>query len=267
MIQSLTFSLPAKAFNGIGLKMVILFWLVVGNSIAQKKNPIIVFSKDYGKGEYQNWVLRENPKCKIISLYHVRKDSITYWLQQASGFLLTGGEDVHPSLYKQASDTSLCGDIDRFRDSLEFQILETAFARKRPLFGICRGEQITNVFLGGSLIVDIPSQIGEKVLHRKGGPTEHEVLVLENSSLAPMAAVKKGVVVTNHHQAIKNLGKGLKPMAITADNIIEAVEKTNELSIPFLMAVQWHPERMEAKNPLSYSLSRAFVAACEKADQ
>lgn len=246
-------------------KLVFVFlWLVLqaGSTFGQKSLTLI-FSQDYGKGEYRNWVLRHNPNCRIVSLYHVQRDSINYWLNRADGYLLTGGEDVYPGLYNQAKDTVDCGEIDRWRDSLEYRILDAAFLRKKPVFGICRGEQISNVYLGGSLYVDVPTDLGTSVSHRKEGPTQHEIQVLESTSLENLSKIKSGSILSNHHQGIKKLGKGLKPMAKSSDGLIEAVEGTPELKMPFFMAVQWHPERMEENHPLSKSLAKAFISACE----
>lgn len=240
-----------------------VFILLNFSGLAQSKNPLtIIFSKDYGKGEYQNWIKRPAGDCKIISLFHVRRDSVAYWLDKADGFLLTGGEDIFPGLYDQAGDTINCGDIDRHRDSLEIQIINAAIARKKPLFGICRGEQISNVFFGGSLFVDVPSELGKKVNHRNDGPCQHSVSVISGTTLANLSKVKSGLILSNHHQGIKRLGKGLQPMAKSDDGLIEAVEKNRELDIPFFMAVQWHPERMDADHPLSAPLAKAFVEAC-----
>lgn len=233
------------------------------NGLAQPKHPLtIIFSKDYGKGEYQNWIRRPAGDCRIISLYHVHKDSVAFWLAQADGFLLTGGEDVYPGLYGQAGDTIHCGDIDRHRDSLEIQIIKVAISRQKPLFGICRGEQISNVYFGGSLYVDLPTELGKSVSHRKDGPCTHSVSVIPGTSLAKISKVKSGNILSNHHQGIKRLSNGLKPMARSEDGLIEAIEKGDGLNLPFFMAVQWHPERMEADHPLSEPLAKAFVHAC-----
>lgn len=251
-----------KRVHGLGTLFVLT--ILLSDQAFAQGSLTIVFSQDYGKGEYRNWVLRQNPTCRIVSLYHVQRDSIDYWISKADGYLLTGGEDVYPGLYKQAKDTVLCGEIDRWRDSLEYRILDAAFARKKPLFGICRGEQISNVYLKGSLFVDVPTDLGSKVIHRKDGPIEHKVQVVDNSSLKKLSGVTHGNVLSNHHQGIKKLGKGLKIMAKTDDGLIEAVEGTPELNMPFFMAVQWHPERMDENHPLSKPLAKAFMNACEK---
>jgi len=237
------------------------YFLIIGAQAQDK--PVIVLSKSYGNSSYENWILRQNPNVKLISMIHCRKDSIEFWLQKADGFLMTGGEDIYPLRYGKEKDTVDCGDFDKTRDTLEFRILDAAFQRKKPVFGICRGLQLLNVYLGGSLVVDIPTALGTKVNHRKDGPTSHAVQVMPKTSLASISGVSEGTILSNHHQGIDKMGTGLKPMASSEDGLVEAIEQTNS-RLPFLMAVQWHPERMEEKDPLSEPLAKAFVDACLK---
>ena len=250
-----------------GNKIMSRIYLIIGlllafsNSLFGQKAKIVLISKSYGNGVYDRWLLRQDPNLKLVSMYHVRKDSIEYWLKNASGFLMTGGEDIYPGRYGKEKDTSDCGDFDLRRDSLEFKMLDYAFTFKKPVFGICRGFQLINVFLKGSLIVDIPSRLGIKVRHRENGPTEHEVEVLTNTKLSKIAGVKKGMIASNHHQGIDVLGKDLVSSSISADGLIEAFEGSSSSKMPFLMAVQWHPEKMEALHPLSKNLGKAFVKA------
>jgi putative glutamine amidotransferase len=208
--------------------------------------------------------LAQNPNLKLVSMYHVAKDSVDFWLKNASGFLMTGGEDIYPGRYGKEKDTSNCEDFDLRRDSLEFKMLDFAFLYKRPVFGVCRGFQLINVHQKGSLIVDIPTTLGVKVRHREDGPTTHEVEVLPKTMLSKISKTKNGTIASNHHQGVDVLGKFLLPSAKSADGLIEAFEGNSESKMPFLMAVQWHPEKMEANDPLSKSLAEAFVKALGK---
>jgi putative glutamine amidotransferase len=235
--------------------------LVLSVSGMAQKKTVILLSKIYGKGEYQSWLTRQNPDLKLVSYYHCPKDSMAYWLANADGFLITGGEDIYPSRYGKEKDTVDCGDFDKMRDTLEFKMLDAAFQRKKPVFGICRGLQMINVYQGGTLVVDIPSALGEKVNHRKDGPIQHPVTVIPKTSLAVLSGIKDGPVLSNHHQGIEKMGTGLKAMAKSEDGLVEAIEQAGS-RLPFLMAVQWHPERMDEKSPLSASLAKAFVKAC-----
>ncbi len=227
---------------------------------AQEKT-VILLSKSYGGG-YENWLRRQDSTILVVPMYTCRKDSVAYWLKKADGFLMSGGEDIYPARYGKEKDTVDCGDFDKFRDTLEYRMLDAAFQQKKPVFGICRGLQLLNVYLGGTLVVDIPSSpLGTKVNHRKDGPSHHAVRVIPNSSLAKMANVPGGEILSNHHQGIERLAPNLKPMADSEDGLVEAIENSPSSKLPFVMAVQWHPEHMEEKSPLSEPLARAFVKA------
>jgi putative glutamine amidotransferase len=242
-----------------------LFLVVISLPVLGQKAKTIVLSKIYGKGEYEAWLHRVAPDVKLVSLFHVRRDSIDFWLKAADGILMTGGEDVYPAWYGKEKDTADCGTFDRWRDSLEMKILDHAFAFKKPLFGICRGLQIINVHQKGTLVVDIPSRIGVRVRHREDGPVEHEVELLPGNRLFKNAKTKRGKILSNHHQGIDVLGKNLIPIAKSDDGLLEAFEGNEASKMPFLMAVQWHPEKMESENPLSKSLAELFVNAVLKA--
>jgi len=224
----------------------------------------VLLSKANPDGNYNRWLLRQNPNLKLVSLADVSKDSVQYWLKNASGFLMTGGEDIYPARYGKEADTSSCGTFDQKRDSLEFQMLDYAFSYKKPLFGICRGMQLINVYLKGSLIVDIPTRLGIKVRHREEGSVEHNVSVITNTKLAKICKTKQGLVLSNHHQGIDKLGKTLMPSSNTEDGLIESIEGDVDSKMPFLMAVQWHPEKMNADDHLSKSLAAAFVKSMAK---
>lgn len=239
----------------------ILLMLALFGAGASQGQKTILLSKTYGKGEYEVWLRRIEPGLRLVSLYHVRPDSVDYWLNQSDGILMTGGEDVYPAWYDSEKDTADCGSFDRHRDSLEMKMLDHAFARKKPLFGICRGLQIINIHQRGSLVPDIPSRMGEKVKHRQDGPVEHSVEIIVPSRLYDKSGVRTGSVLSNHHQGIDRPGKNLQLVARTADGLPEAIEASSTSTMPFLMAVQWHPERMDPESPLSKPLASMFVQA------
>lgn len=220
------------------------------------QSPVVVLSKSYGNGTYEGWLKRQMPELKLVSLYHLPADSVRYWLHRADGVLMTGGEDIFPGRYGKEADTVLCGDMDLRRDSLEFQILDSAQLRKLPTFGICRGLQVMNIYSGGTLYLDLPSQLGSGNLHRTDQPVHHAVEVKKGSPLADWCGVNSGMVLSNHHQGIEKLGKGLVAQAFSSDGLTEAFIRTYG---PFWAAVQWHPERMENGNPLSEGPVRRFV--------
>lgn len=249
--------------NSIPLIRSFLFLFTIWISAAHaQKGPVVLLSQSYGNGTYEAWLKRQYPEVRTVSLYHVAKDSVDYWLEKGDGFLMTGGEDIYPGRYGKEKDTASCGAFDLHRDSLEIRILDAAFKKKKPIFGICRGLQLINVYLGGTLYIDVPTALGNSVKHRSGGPCPHPVEVKQNTSLSLLSGVKGGEIVSNHHQGIEKLGKGLSPMASSSDGLVEAIEVSDKKQ--FAMAVQWHPERMPENDPLSAPLAKAFVKACSE---
>lgn len=182
------------------------------------------------------------------------------------GLLLAGGPDVDPSHYHQAPGTPTLK-IDPDRDALEVPLARGALAAGVPVLGICRGFQLLNVVLGGSLYQDIPSGHRGAVDHREGA--RHEVTLAPDSRLARLARTDRLVTNSYHHQGIElpgGLARGLVATAWAPDGVIEAFEPEDGAVPGYLMAVQWHPEKLKADDSQeSQALTRAlfsdFVAA------
>lgn len=180
----------------------------------------------------------------------------------ADGLLLTGGVDVEPARYGEPT-LDACGEIDRWRDAAEFAYARAFIAAKKPILGICRGMQVLNVVLGGTLYQDIPSQIG---LEHPGG-VAHEVDARGGSDLERLFG-ERFLVNSYHHQAVKALAPGLAADAVLAGDkrIVEAFHHTQ---LP-IAACQWHPERMRGAERLTKegpdmdALFRAFLDAVEQ---
>ncbi len=154
--------------------------------------------------------------------------------------LFTGGDDVHPSLFGE----TLCNEsviTEPIRDDEELNIFDAFFRENKPIFGICRGIQLINVALGGSLWQDIPAQLTDTLIH--SGNATHSVSFTDNSILARLFPHKIRVN-SYHHQSVKQLGDGLTATAHSDDGIIEAIESTERN----IIAVQWHPERIANSN-------------------
>ncbi len=191
--------------------------------------------------------------------------------QGIDGLLLTGGSDLHPSYYGQEPLPELGVTLPE-RDAFEMEILGYALQRGVPVFGICRGMQVLNVGLGGTLYQDLPSQLeGGSIAHRQQMPKwqwTHEVEVNSASEVAKIAQSTDLRVNSYHHQAIKDLAEGLVAVASASDGVIEAVE-SRDLSERWLIGVQWHAEAMrdmegaERRNP-HRNLFAAHVAAAER---
>jgi putative glutamine amidotransferase len=223
----------------------------------------IAFSKF--SESYETWLRKADPGMIAVNMYGLTIDSAIVLLQTCSGLLLTGGEDVYPGNYGKLEDINRCEDIDRYRDSIEFALIEKAVSLKMPVFGVCRGVQILNVALGGSLYVDIPSDIGKTVIHRcNTGSYDclHKVTVNSGSLLFRITGASAGTVNSWHHQAVEKIAPGMKASALSMDGIVEAIETINQ-DKSFVMGVQWHPEKLmnhpEMTEPLAvYFLNQAI---------
>ncbi len=179
-------------------------------------------------------------------------DILNHYINMCNGFLFSGGGDIDPNYWGEMPDRSL-GEINPLRDSFEYKLAQKVLGSSRPILGICRGCQLLNVAMGGTLIQDISSRIS----HTQRAPrdyTFHAIVIDEGSILRKIINASSIRVNSFHHQAIKKLGEGLKVSALAPDGIIEAVESTKH---SFVLGVQWHPESLTDKN--SYLLFRALV--------
>jgi putative glutamine amidotransferase len=187
-----------------------------------------------------------------------------HYLDLVDGLILAGGGDIDPDAYggaKHETIYSVCGE----RDAFELRLVRAALSRgDTPMLCICRGMQILNVALGGDLHVDIPDAIGQAVAHRRPErrSVQHQAKVDARSRLGAILGASTLVVESWHHQAVREIGRGLKPVAWAEDGIVEAVE---HLTHPWCMAVQWHPE-LQPNCPTQQRLFSALVAAtsCEQ---
>ncbi len=182
----------------------------------------------------------------------------------ADGVMLTGGGDVDPSLFGEEAHPATYG-IDRQRDEMEIALARWALQDDKPLFAICRGIQVMNVALGGSLVQDLPTQWAGALPHSgsQHGLERHEpahsISVEPGTRLAQVLGAAHVQVNSFHHQAINRLAEGLRITARAADGVIEAVEFPNKR---YYLGVQWHPEDMAAQRADMMRLFSAFVAAC-----
>lgn len=184
-------------------------------------------------------------------------------LRPLDAFILPGSPaDIHPSLFKATAHPD-CSISDPRREATDFALLEHALAEHKPVLAICYGLQSLNVFLGGTLIQDISTEVQTEIQHswpdHKGDEPHHSVIFEIESQLARMAAAREAVVNSSHHQSILGPGRGLRIVARAKDGITEAVEWTGHAG--WVMGVQWHPERMAGTDPLAQALFRSLVAA------
>jgi putative glutamine amidotransferase len=167
-------------------------------------------------------------------------------LDGLDGVVLTGGEDLDPAWYGAAPSPYL-SPPSRDRDLFELALFAVARQRELPILGICRGIQLINVALGGTLYQDLPSERPGAVMHRAEGPRDtrsHRIRLQPGSRAAEALGTTSLSANSSHHQAIKVLASGLLATGWTEDDLIEAAETPADA--PWLLAVQWHPEEMHA---------------------
>jgi putative glutamine amidotransferase len=231
------------------------------------KTKHIVISKGKGHASYlayQQWLKGIDSTIIITDLYYLSKDSVKWALENCDGLVLSGGPDINPLRYTSEWDTAVCGTIDHYRDSLEWQALTSALENKIPILGICRGLQLINIYHGGSLHIDLPSEKGTGKLHRDkpADSCYHAITSSESGLMFNITQVQKGYTNSNHHQGIKQLGNSLQALAYSQqDSLIEAIGWDENNNSTFMLAVQWHPERLNPRNPYSNSIGKAFLDA------
>ncbi len=208
---------------------------------------------------YLRWLQRLNPDTDVVFLEPGMPVDQT--LDGAQGLLLPGGGDPDPQLYGKPELRSLCK-IDDARDTLEFAVIRAAFDRALPVLGICRGLQVMNVALGGTLIADLPTA-GFDGHHRTGdSDREHDIMILPDSLLHRVTGESRGRVNSAHHQGIDLVAPRLAVAARSLDGAIEAMEWSQPADKPFLLLMHWHPERLPLEHPLADSIGYAFLVAC-----
>ncbi len=188
------------------------------------------------------------------------EESVDAILTRVDGVLLSGGEDVEPSLYGQPR-SSECGVSNLGRDRTEIALVKAAQERRMPILAICRGPQLLNVALGGTLIQDIPSEVPNALAHdvrEDRSERVHDVTIDEGSRIADAIGSTSITVNSLHHQSVKNVAPGLKVTARAPDGIIEGLESDSDDW--WVMAVQWHPEEMnDSPEPWDRGLFKAFA--------
>lgn len=216
---------------------------------------------------YERWIKNSGGDIGVVMLK--TGEGETSFVSHCDGVILSGGEDVHPSLYGKPEYVAAydLNDFNLERDKFELSVLKEAETCKIPVLGICRGLQLANVYHNGTLVPDLPAK--GKTGH-SGGPdkeTIHGVTLTKNSRLQRITGVEKGEINSHHHQAADALGKGLVATAFSDDGVLEGIEKAKKSDEEFFLLVQWHPERMDEKNPFSGKIRDAFIKACGEYDR
>lgn len=212
----------------------------------------------WARREYFSCLQRSGALPVLLPVLESRADAAAA-ARRCDGLLFTGGPDPHPALFGE-DPQPLCGPIDCRRDAAELFLFEEARREEKPVLGICRGIQIINVALGGTLWQDIPGVFPGAVQHMQQPPYETPLhrIELDPGSLLEKISGSELLVNSIHHQAIRALGEDLSAVARTSDGLIEAVCGEGG---PFLLAVQWHPEYLYESHREARSLFHAFVDA------
>lgn len=186
--------------------------------------------------------------------------NVSRLVAQLDGVILTGGGDINPDNYNQTCHSKLYW-VNEEQDNYEFQIAKHALDLYKPILATCRGMQIINTLLGGSLHQHLPDQYGESVLHRssKNQSVDHDINVDDHSNLAKMLGCARFSVKSWHHQSINVLAPGFRAVGFADDGVIEAIESD---AYPDLIAVQWHPEIDNENNALQQKLFQGWLKKC-----
>lgn len=199
----------------------------------------------------------------VIIPASVSMETLDAIYQRLDGVLLPGGGDINPRLYGQDPHETL-DTVDDVRDAIEIELTRKAIADDLPIFGICRGIQVMNVALGGTLIQDIPSMVTGATRHTIDKATEtrgkvlHSVRIEEGSRLAGIIGEPVVAVNSIHHQALGDVAPGAEVTAYSEDGLKEGIELPEKR---FALAVQWHPEDMIEDDTRMQELFNAFVEA------
>ena len=214
---------------------------------------------------YPVWIKGNDENIELVELHWEKHNLDEVWdlVEDCDGIVLTGGVDIHPRFYENERLQFPNGDgkFNEERDEFEMHVFETALNFKLPVLAICRGLQLVNVALGGDLIQDL-EEAGKKN-HRRINDVddEHAISISENSLLKEVVGSNSGNINGAHHQAIGRLSDELIAVATSPDGVIEAAELKEKEGESWMLAVQWHPERMKdcEINPTSKNIREKFL--------
>ena len=232
--------------------------IIIGVCFSETKYP-----------NYPAWIRDEANGIEIVELSWELQNHEE--LHQCHGLLLTGGIDMDPFFYDQQliSYPNQPGAWNRGRDQFELNLFNLAQTLRMPVLGICRGLQLINIALGGTLTVDLEANGEQNHRNMNGIDYIHPVKIEKDSLLAKVCGIEQGVVNSAHHQAIDVVADSLIVNCISDDGIIEGIEWKVKHDHSPMLSVQWHPERIENKeiNPLSQNIRGWFFEEASKFKQ
>lgn len=227
----------------------------IGVSFSETKYP-----------NYAAWIRDEEAGIEVVELSWETQNLDDLHLCQ--GLLLTGGLDMDPWFY----DPGLLNypnqpkEWNRSRDEFELELFGLAQSLKMPVLGICRGLQLVNIALGGTLIMDLELDGQQNHRNMDGIDYIHPILLTENTLLKSVCGIQQGIANSAHHQAIDQVAESLLVNCYSDDGIIEGAEWKDKKGHPPMLCVQWHPERIQNKesNPLSQNIKEWFFEEAKK---
>lgn len=205
-----------------------------------RKNKII----DWVSEIHLSLLLQEDLFPVVVPLSSEVLEALPEYTERISGLVLVEGGDIHPCYTGSEVPAEKLNEVDLVKDKIEFALLDHVSRRKLPYLGFCRGNEILNVSRGGTLHLDVYEDLGRKTLHLDSDHYDqhrHGLNVISGTPLFDWYRSDRLMVNSYHRQGIKTLGKGLKPMAVADDGLVEAVF---DPSFSFCVGLQFHPERM-----------------------
>ncbi len=230
----------------------------IGVSFSETKYP-----------NYPAWMLDNHRGIEIIELSWEKQN--LHDLSSCHGLLLTGGLDMDPSIYAPhiTNYPNQPQEWNKIRDQFELDLFNQACCVKIPILGICRGLQLVNIAMGGSLIMDLEAAGRQNHRNMDGIDYIHPVLLESNTLLKYVCGVPEAIANSAHHQAIDAIGESLAVNCYSDDGIIEGLEWIEKHGCSPMLCVQWHPERIQNKesNPLSQNIKEWFFEEATKFNQ
>lgn len=238
------------------------------------KKPLIGITPLKEREKKDPWMLPDYPEAiraaggiPVILPLKTGEEHIRRICKSCDGLLFTGGQDVDPSIY-HAERMDYCGPACPERDEMETLLFQEAFQNDLPILGICRGHQLINAVMGGTLYQDLKEEFPVAQDHNLKKSHDdriaHSVCLVQDSPLARLLGKDTLNVNSRHHQAVRSAAPGLNVMAWAADGVNEACWCPGRR---FLWTVQWHPEQLFRKEPAQLSIFRAFVKNCAGVDR
>lgn len=232
--------------------------------------PLIIVTANYDYEKSLSYIknlyceaLVEAGAAPVLLPLSMNQEVIEAYVDKCNGLMVVGGPDVDPVYYGE-NNMPYNGELSPYRDVMEIALVKKAVLSNTPVFGICRGIQVLNVAMGGTLYQDLHQQIKEReiIKHAQSAPrwhNTHQVVIKKDTFMWEVYNTEKVPVNSFHHQAVKDIAPDFEPTAWSEDGIVEAIEYSKD---SFAVGVQWHPEDLWQQQDLHRELFKQFVKMC-----